>query len=207
MIFLSLFWTFFKIGLFTFGGGYAMIPMIQSSVVEGLQWLTQDELLDFIGVAESTPGPLSINLATFIGSMQGGVQYGAFGRVLGALCATIGVVAPSFIIILVVAILVEKWIRSAGVQGFFYGVRPVVVGLVAASALTLGISVVFPWMDLRLFRSFSVEGFDWISLLLMALTFVLGYIRFGKSKKKLHPALLILLSAALGVVLFGALGL
>ena len=173
MIFLTLFWSFFKIGLFTIGGGYSMIPMIESTVIGELGWLTQAELLDFIGVAESTPGPIAINLATFIGSMQGGV-YGWWGSILGAICATLGVVLPSFIIILIIAVLFEKFINTAGVQGFFYGVRPVVVGLVAASTVSLGIAVFLPLLNLEYFSALTVEGFDLTSLCLMAIMFVLG---------------------------------
>ena len=206
MIFLKLFWAFFRVGLFTIGGGYAMVPMIEDVVIGGYGWLTHERLLDFIGVAESTPGPLAINLATFIGSAQGGA-YGAWGSVLGAICATLGVVAPSVIIILIVAILIEKFTETPAVQGFFYGVRPVVVGLVAASAVSLGFGVVLPLIDLTWFKSLSVEKFDWVSLIIMAIIFVLGGLRLGKGGKKLHPALLVLIAAALGTVFFGALGL
>lgn len=203
MIFITLFWSFFKIGLFTIGGGYSMIPMIESTVIGDLGWLTQAELLDFIGVAESTPGPIAINLATFIGSMQGGAQFGWWGQILGAICATLGVVLPSFIIILIIAIVFEKFINTAGVQGFFYGVRPVIVGLVAASVVSLGLAVFLPLLDLKMLSSLNVKGFDLVSLCLMALMFVLGGIRLGKAKKKLHPIILILISAALGILLFG----
>ena len=206
MIFLSLFLNFFKIGLFTIGGGYAMIPMIENTAINGMGWLTHEGLLDFIGIAESTPGPFAINLATFIGSVQGS-GYGAAGSVFGAICATLGVVAPSFIIILIVAAILEKFINTAGVQGFFYGVRPVVVGLVAASTVSLGFGVVLPLMNLTYFASVSVEKFDYVSLALIALMFVLGYLRVGRSKKKLHPILLVLISAALGILLFGVFGL
>jgi len=205
MIYLQLFWEFFKIGLFTIGGGYSMIPMIEDAVIVSRGWLTQDQLLDFIGVAESTPGPLAINLATFIGSMQGAVD-GQWGSILGAVCATVGVVTPSFVIILVIAIVFERIINTAGVQGFFYGVRPVVVGLVAASAVSLGLAVVLPSLNLTYFKGLSAEGFDGPSLALMAIMFVLGGIRVGKRKKKLHPIVLVVIAAALGILLFGVLG-
>ena len=204
MIFLELFWAFFRIGLFTIGGGYSMLPMIEELAISDYAWLTQEQLLDFIGVAESTPGPIAINLATFIGSMQG-AEYGWWGRILGAVCATLGVVTPSFFIILVIAIVFERFINSAPVQGFFYGVRPVVVGLVAASTVSLALSVILPSLELKMFRSLSVEGFDWVSLCLVALMFVLGHLRL--KKKKLHPIILVLVAAGLGILLFGVLGL
>lgn len=207
MIFLILFLTFFKIGLFTIGGGYSMLPMIEDEVIVRLGWLTQEQLLDFIGVAESTPGPIALNLATFIGSAQGGAVYGAWGSVVGAVCATLGVVAPSFVIILIIARLFEKHMNAPVVRGFFYGVRPVVVGLVAASVVSLGIAVFLPLVNLELFASLSTEGFDPVSLGLMAIIFVLGGLRFGKSKKRLHPIALVLLSAVLGILLFGVAGL
>ncbi|MBQ9709732.1 MAG: chromate transporter [Clostridia bacterium] len=204
MIFLELFWAFFRIGLFTIGGGYSMLPMIEELAISDYAWLTQEQLLDFIGVAESTPGPSAINLATFIGSMQG-AEYGWWGKILGAVCATLGVVTPSFFIILVIAIVFERFINSAPVQGFFYGVRPVVVGLVAASTVSLALSVILPSLELKMFRSLSVEGFDWVSLCLVALMFVLGHLRL--KKKKLHPIILVLVAAGLGILLFGVLGL
>ena len=204
MIFLELFWAFFRIGLFTIGGGYSMLPMIEDLAISDYAWLTQEQLLDFIGVAESTPGPIAINLATFIGSMQG-AEYGWWGRILGAVCATLGVVTPSFFIILVIAIVFERFINSAPVQGFFYGVRPVVVGLVAASTVSLALSVILPSLELKMFRSLSAQGFDWVSLCLVALMFVLGHLRL--KKKKLHPIILVLVAAGLGILLFGVLGL
>ena len=97
MIYLQLFIEFFLIGLFTFGGGYAMIPLVRETVLEN-GWLTEAQFYDFIGVCESTPGPIAVNMATFIGSDQAGV--------LGSICATLGVVLPSFIIILIIAIII-----------------------------------------------------------------------------------------------------
>ena len=106
MIYIVLFLTFFKIGAFTFGGGYAMLPLIQEEVLKKA-WLSQQEIIDFIAVSESTPGPFAVNMATFIGSQTGGI--------LGAVCATLGVVLPSFIIILIVA----KCFEVFGTSGIF----------------------------------------------------------------------------------------
>mgnify|MGYP001855516110 FL=1 len=102
MEYLTLFWVFFKIGLVSFGGGYGMIPMIQDEVI-GRGWLTQEQLLNFIGISESTPGPLAVNIATFIGSSRAGI--------LGALCATVGVVLPSFVIILLIAAFFKNFLK------------------------------------------------------------------------------------------------
>ena len=202
MIFLTLFWEFFKIGLFTIGGGYSMIPMIEDVVIHEFGWLTQSQLLDFIGVAESTPGPIAINLATFIGSMQGS-EYGALGSIFGAICATFGVAMPSLIVILLIAILFDKFINSTGVRGFFYGVRPVIVGLVFASMFSLALTVILPLLNLTYFQNITIEGFDWVSLCLMVLMFDLGGILHGSNKRKLHPIALIIISAVLGILLFG----
>ena len=115
MIYFDLFLAFLKIGLFTFGGGYAMLPMIQEEVTAH-GWLNQSELIDFIAVSESTPGPFAVNIATFIGTRTGGV--------LGSLCATLGVVLPSFVIILIVARCYQKFKSSRLVIGAMNGLKP-----------------------------------------------------------------------------------
>ena len=131
---LQLFLTFMKIGVVSFGGGYAMIPLLSDEVIAH-GWLTDGELMNFIAVSESTPGPIAINMATFIGASQGGI--------LGALFATLGVVLPSFIIILIIASVVKGLMQFAGVKAFLKGVRPVVVGLIIATAITILLTVLF----------------------------------------------------------------
>ena len=126
MIFLELFWTFFTIGAFTFGGGYAMLPLIQAEV-ERHGWVDSQTLLDFVAVSESTPGPFAINMATYVGTTQGGV--------LGAICATLGVVLPSFIIILIVAKCYDKFRTSRAVKGCMSGLKPATVGLIGGAVL------------------------------------------------------------------------
>ena len=130
MIFLQLFLTFFEIGLFTFGGGYAMISLIRDKTLE-LGWLTEEELLNMIAVSESTPGPIAVNMATFVGSTQAGI--------LGSLVATLGVVLPSFLIILVISIFIRNFLKYKGVQAFLGGVRPCVVALILATAITMAL--------------------------------------------------------------------
>lgn len=117
----SLFWAFFKIGGFTFGGGHAMIPLIQKETVENKKWVTDDDILEIIAIAESTPGPIAINSATFVGYRTCGV--------LGAACATLGVVLPSFVIILIVSFVLEQFQEIKAVQYAFNGIRAGVLAL------------------------------------------------------------------------------
>ena len=117
----ELFLTFFKIGGFTFGGGYAMIPLIQKETVENKGWITDDDILEIIAIAESTPGPIAINSATFVGYRTCGV--------LGAACATLGVVLPSFVIILVISFVLQEFQELKAVQYAFNGIRASVLAL------------------------------------------------------------------------------
>ena len=128
MIYLELFLTFLQIGAFSFGGGYGMISLIREKTLQH-GWLTEEELLNMLAVAESTPGPIAVNMATFVGSDQGGV--------LGSFLATLGVVLPSFIIILLIATLMRNLLKYAGVKAFLSGIRPCVVGLIIATAITM----------------------------------------------------------------------
>ncbi len=182
-IFLDLFLTFFKIGLFTFGGGYAMLPLIMQEV-EGHGWMAQQELINFVAVAESTPGPFAINIATYVGSEMGGL--------FGSFCATLGVVLPSFIVILIVAKIYEKFKESRYVKGAMNGLRPAAVGLIASAVLTTALEVFFP------------AGFGNLLTTVLSVEFISGIIIFALSlflilKKKLHPIIVILISAALGI--------
>ena len=187
-ILLDLFLTFFKIGAVSFGGGYAMIPLFTE---EALRYgLTNAQVMNFIAVAESTPGPIAINMATFIGSSQGGV--------LGAMLATLGVVLPSFIIILIIASLVSGLMKFAGVQGFLSGLRPVVVGLIIATGITMALNVI-----LSLSAITNGVSFDWKALVVFAFVATTYYTAKIWKKKVLSPILLILISAILGVILYG----
>ncbi len=188
-IFLELFLTFLMIGAFTFGGGYAMLPLIQEEVVSK-GWITAEAVVDFIAVAESTPGPFAINMATYVGSEMGGV-YGFGGSVLGALCATLGVVAPSFVIILIVAKCYDRFRKSAVVEGCMSGLKPAVVGLIGGAVVSVGAAVFFPagWA-LSAFRELST----YLALAITGGMLVLSF-------KKVHPILIICISAALGIIL------
>ena len=127
-IYIQLFYEFFKIGLFTFGGGYAMIPLVRDTAINN-GWLIAEEFSSLIAVCESTPGPVAINMATYIGSLQGGI--------LGSLSATLGVVLPSFLIILLIASILNKFIENKHFKNFIRGVKPVVTALILSTGLLL----------------------------------------------------------------------
>ncbi len=182
MILLELFITFFKIGLFTFGGGYAMIPLIQEEVL-GKGWLENAELINFIAVSESTPGPFAINIATYVGSEMGGV--------LGSVLATLGVVLPSYIIILIVAKFYLKFKTNKYIAGAMTGLRPAAIALIMSAVVTMGKEVFFPHgINLSVFTSYEFIT----SAIICAIMLVL-IMKF----KKFHPIALIFLSAGLGI--------
>ncbi len=177
MIYLELFWTFFLIGAFTFGGGYAMLPLIQIEVVNK-GWLANEAVINFIAVSESTPGPFAINMATYVGSEMGGI--------LGSACATLGVVMPSFIIILIVAKCYDRFKSSKLVKGAMSGLKPAVIGMIGTAVLSIG-------------RTVFVQPGLLFSAVLFGAMAVLAF-------KKVHPIIIICISAAVGI-LAGVLGL
>ena len=189
MIYLELFLTFFMIGAFTFGGGYAMLPLMQEQVA--LHWgdmIPHETIVDFIAVSESTPGPFAVNMATYIGSEVGGL--------LGSACATLGVILPSFIVILIVAKCYDKFRESAVVKGCMTGLKPAVVGLIAGAILTVCVSVFFPaGVELAVLKTpaFYISAVIFAGMLVLAL-------------KKVHPIIIVVISAALGIAI-GYLGL
>ena len=126
---LQVFWSFFKIGAFTFGGGYAMIPIIQNEAVEKHQWVTDEDILEIVAIAESTPGPIAINAATFVGYRAAGV--------LGAMCATLGVVLPSFVVILCLSFVLRQFQELQAVRYAFYGIRAGVLALLVKALWTM----------------------------------------------------------------------
>ena len=176
----QLFGTFSKIGAFTFGGGYAMIPLIQREVTERRRWLEDRDILDIVAIAESTPGPIAINTATFVGYQVCGTP--------GAFCATLGVVLPSFLIILLVARFYAAFRSSAIVSGAMGGLRPAVIGMIGAAVVSVGQTVFLP-EGLAAVTAYPLV----CSLTIFVLMAVLTY-------KKLHPIVIILLSALLGIV-------
>ena len=189
MIYLKLFLTFLEIGAFSFGGGYGMISLVREAVIEN-GWLSEGEFINFVAVSESTPGPLAVNMATFVGASQGGMP--------GALIATAGVVLPSFIIILIIAALIKNLLRYAGVKAFLSGVRPCVVALVLATAATMALSLFFSLKTLG-----EPVSADWRALLIFAVLAVFSFVLKLAKKKSPSPILMIVLSAGLGIVFYG----
>ena len=189
MIYLQLFYTFFLIGLFTFGGGYAMIPMIEEQVV-GNGWISDKALTDFIAISEATPGPFALNISTFVGNSVGGV--------FGAICATIGVILPSLIIIIIVAILMNKFMKNRFVQGALAGVKPIVLALILSTALLLFIKTIF-------FNGNAIKGdmtFDLRSLTLLIVLSGLLIVYRKTHKKSLGAIKLLGIAALLGIIIF-----
>lgn len=180
MIYLTLFLTFFKIGAFTFGGGYAMIPLIQEEMLSH-GWMSAADIVNFIAISESTPGPLAINMATYVGSQLGGFA--------GALCATLGVVAPSFIVILIVAKFYLKFKSSKIVGACMSGLRPAVIGMIGSAALSISAEVFVPTkITLAYFASYSFITTVIIFLISLIMIF-----------KKINPIIVIVTSAILGI--------
>lgn len=186
MIYLDLFLGFLKVGCFAFGGAYGAIPLIRD-VVLSYGWLS-DELLSYmIAVSESTPGPIMVNLATYIGSNQAGF--------LGALIATLSVVLPSFLIILIVTALLKNALKNKYVQALLRGLKPCVIGIVLATGVFMVLSNCIG----------SIEAFD-LDIKALIITAVLVASFFGYkylTKKKLTPILLIIISAISGIVVYG----
>jgi len=188
-IYLDLFLTFFKMGLFTFGGGYAMLPLIQSEVLAH-GWLEVEEIVNFVAISESTPGPFAINMATFIGMNQGGI--------FGAAIATLGVVMPSFIVILLVAHFYEKFKNSTVMKGLMTGLRPAAVGLIGAAVITMVYTVLFGKSFGTVF-TVTFDGIDFTSAAFWVSIVLFITMAFLAIKKKLNPILLIVISAAVGI--------
>lgn len=188
MIYLELFLTFLQIGAVSFGGGYGMISLIREKVLAH-GWLTEKQLLDMIAVSESTPGPIAVNMATFIGSAQGGI--------LGSFLATLGVVLPSFIVILIIASLIRNFLKYRGVQAFLSGIRPCVIGLILATAFTMLISILFGFKSAGNSLTLDVKG-----IIIFVIITIFAIIFKKVRKKAASPILLILLSAVFGMALY-----
>ena len=189
MIYLQLFFTFLKVGAFAFGGGYAMLSLIGDSVLR-YGWMTEQELLNFVGVETVVPGPIAVNMATYIGYGQGGF--------LGALLATVGVVLPSFTVILVVAALINNLLRHPTVKALITGMRPALGGLILSVAATMALAVFFGIESVRQVR-FSP---DWRSFAVLAAVIIIPLVWKRVKKKEFSSILLVIVSGVLGMLFF-----
>ena len=185
MIYLILFLEFFKIGLFTIGGGFAMIPLIEEIAVR-YGWMTESEFFDLIGVCESTPGPIAINMATYIGSSQGGL--------LGSIVATLWVVLPSFIIIIIIATVMKNMTKNRFFKGFMEGVKPVIVALIMSTGFLLLLKIAGMTSD-------NVFNPDFIQIIIFCIITAVFFIYKKTAKKKMGSVFIIMLSAILGIVI------
>lgn len=182
MIYLELFWSFFQIGIFTIGGGYAALPLIQHHIVEMHSYLTLYEFIDIITIAESTPGPIAINAATFVGVRIGGV--------LGGVISTLGIITPSLIIVLILGKLYSKYSQMQGLKSVLRVIRPIAIALISAAAATIVLLVFFDGKNVK------AENFDYITLgLFLVSLFVLR-------KFKLNPIWVMLGSGVVGGIIY-----
>lgn len=195
MILLKLFWEFFKTGLFAIGGGMATVPFLQD-ISAKTGWYTAGQLADMIAVSESTPGPLGVNMATYVGYTVGSQQLGGPGMgVLGAITATVGLIAPSVIIIMVIAFFLKKFRNSKLVDGALYGLRPASVALISAAGVEI---VLIAVLRVDSIYHIAQAAFSWKALVLATLIYAATH---WKKLKNLHPIWFIAASALLGVVL------
>lgn len=189
LLYLQLFWTFFKIGLFGFGGGYAMISMIQGEVVTKYHWLDSGQFTDIVAISQSTPGPIGINSATYVGySSIVNAGYDPVFGVIGSIIATFAVVLPSFILMLIISKFLMRYKNHPNVENVFRGLRPAVVGLLAAAALLLMTR-----------DNFSAPSESWWQFIVSILLFTFAFI--SQRVYKLGAIKIILICALAGIVL------
>ena len=194
MLFLRLFLEFFKTGLFAIGGGMATIPFLYE-MSDKTGWFTHADLANMIAVSESTPGPIGVNMATYVGYITGMNAGGVMFAFLGAVTATIGLITPSVIVIMLVAAVLKKFSENHYVNSAFYGLRPASTALIAAAGITVVITNLLPINDII---EKGVLAVNWQGLILAAALWVLmNKIKFTK---KLHPIVFIGISAAVGII-------
>ena len=195
MLYLRLFYEFFKTGLFAIGGGMATVPFLYD-MSDATGWFTYNDLANMIAVGESTPGPIGVNMATYVGYVTGQDLWGIPGAILGAVVATLGLVAPSIIVILIIAAFLKSFRNNRYVDSAFYGLRPASTGLIAAAGLSVAASNLF-FTD-ALAQGLSLAVLNWKGWILAVILWVLT--NKVKKTKGLHPIVFILASAVVGIV-------
>ncbi len=188
MTFLLIFWEFFKTGLFAVGGGLATIPFLMK-MAENYNWFDAEELSNMIAVSESTPGPIGINMATYVGYTSGVEEFGILGGIFGALIATTALVLPSLVIIMVIAGFLQKFRQSSLVEKTFFCLRPATIGLLAVSLISMMTPLFFNFAGTSLLEFFDLKAVALFGLLL-----------FGILKFKKHPIIYIAIGAAAGII-------
>ena len=194
MLFLQLYWKFFTTGLFAIGGGMATIPFLYN-ISDTTNWFSYHDLANMIAVSESTPGPIGINMATYVGFITGTNQGGAVYGILGALVATLGLITPSIIVILLIAAFLKNFNDNKYVKNAFYGLRPASTGLISAAGLGVFITTLFTG-DLT--TDFNLSVINWKGWILAIVLWILT--NKIKKTKGLHPIVFIIASAVSGIV-------
>lgn len=194
LLFLKLFLEFFKTGLFAIGGGMATIPFLYE-MSDKTGWFTHTDLANMIAVSESTPGPIGVNMATYVGYITGMNAGGIVTAVLGAVTATLGLITPSIIVILIVAAFLKRFSQNKYVNSAFYGLRPASTALIAAAGITVVMTNLLPINDII---AKGVTEINFQGLILAAVLWVL--MNVVKPTKKLHPIVFIALSAVIGII-------
>ena len=195
MIYVQLFWEFFKTGLFAIGGGMATIPFLYE-ISDKTGWFTHGDLANMVAVSESTPGPIGVNMATYVGFITGSNQGNALMGVLGSILATLGLITPSIIVILIIAGFLQSFRNSKYVNNAFYGLRPASTGLITSAGITVAMSVIF--FEDKLAEGLSAAAVNWKGLILAAVLWI--FINKVKKTKGLHPIIFIAVSAVIGIV-------
>lgn len=195
MLYLRLFYEFFKTGLFAIGGGMATVPFLYD-MSDATGWFTYNDLANMIAVGESTPGPIGVNMATYVGYVTGQDLWGIPGAILGAVVATLGLVAPSIIVILIIAAFLKNFRDNRYVDSAFYGLRPASTGLIAAAGISVAVSNLL-FTD-TLAQGISLALINWKGWILAVILWILT--NKVKKTKGLHPIIFILASAVVGVV-------
>lgn len=200
-IYLKLIWAYIKIGIFGFGGGYAMLSLVEKTVVSDNHWITEQMFTDIVAISQMTPGPIGINSATYIGFVAPGQVNPEFASplwgILGSILATLAVTVPSYFLVLYSSHFIRRHQESGVIKAIFSGLRPVVVGLIASAAIML--------MNAANFNPNGIDWQLWTSIAICAVSFCLVYFPIKTKKKniKLHPILIIVLAGIAGYLLYG----
>lgn len=195
MVLLRLYFEFFKVGLFAIGGGMATIPFLYD-MSDATGWFTYNDLANMIAVSESTPGPIGVNMATYVGYITGSEVGGVGFSVLGAVLATLGLITPSIIVILIIASILKSFRNNQYVNHAFYGLRPASTGLIAAAGLTVVISTLFFGDILK--EGLSLSAINWKGWILALVIWLLS--NKVKKTKGFHPIVFIGISALAGII-------